>query len=140
MATTAILSSGSSLNHRFDHRNHSGLRRHSYASTTAPRRLKRSPTTTTYQSRKMVVSPAVKTNLVMGQVKILKRGETLSAFRNSVDPDVASTNKIGPEPETLQKQQIGEIISGRYAGACSSASPSPSSLPIPCFLENKLLA
>ncbi|CAN6817425.1 unnamed protein product [Brassica oleracea var. botrytis] len=138
---TAILSSGSSLNHRFDHetlihRNHSRLRCHSHASTTAPRRLKRSPTTTTYQSRKMVVSPAVKPNLVMGQVKILKRGETLSAFRNGV---VTSTNKIGPEPETSQKQ-IGEIVSRRYAGACSSASPPPSSLPIPCFLGITCLA
>ncbi|KAF8088971.1 hypothetical protein N665_0523s0017, partial [Sinapis alba] len=115
-----------SLNHRFDHetlihRNHSRLRRHSCASRTAPRRLK-----------KMVVSPAVKTNLVMGQVKILKHGETLSAFRNSVDLVVASTNKIGPEPETLQKQQIREIVSG--------LSLPPSSLPIPCLLENMLLA
>ena len=141
MATAVVLSPGSSLKHRSDHEtlihcNHSRLRRHTHASTTAPRRLKRSPTTTSYQSRKMVVSPAVKTNLVMGQVKILKRGETLSAFRNSV---VTSTNKIGPEPETSQKK-IGEIVSRRYAGACSSASPPPSSLPIPCFLENKLLA
>ncbi|CAH8379117.1 unnamed protein product [Eruca vesicaria subsp. sativa] len=105
---TAILSSGSSLNHRFDHetlthRNHSRLRRHSYAPTTAPLRLKRGPTTS-YQSRKMVVSPAMKTNLVMGQVKILKRGETL----NSVVV-LASTNRIGPEPETVLMYMTGLV-------------------------------
>ncbi|KAG2330906.1 hypothetical protein Bca52824_002086 [Brassica carinata] len=96
----------------------------------------------------------------MGQVKILKRGETLSAFLNKnnscadrddkkrhllrmssdVDLMVASTNRIGPEPETVQKQ-IGafkglEMVSSvDYAGSCNSVSPPPSSLPIPCFLE-----
>ncbi|CAN6853083.1 unnamed protein product [Brassica oleracea] len=153
---TAILSSRNSLNHRFDHESlihrNSNPRRHSNA---APRRLKRSPTAT--QSKTLVASPAANTNLVMGQVKILKRGEALSAFRNScVDKDerkrhrlkitdveliVASTNRIGPEPKTMQKQigalKKSEIVSVDYAGSCNSVSPPPSSLPIPCFLEKK---
>lgn len=150
---TAILSSRNSLTHRFDHeilihRNpNSRLSRHK----TAPRRQKRSPTTT------VVVSPSANTNLVMGQVKILKRGETLSEFRNKeensirvgrdddtrrpvlrmmndVDLVLASVNRLGPEPEIVQKQ-IGD-----YAGAGYSVSPPPSSVPVPCFLEkNKLL-
>ncbi|KAG2278944.1 hypothetical protein Bca4012_040712 [Brassica carinata] len=149
---TAILSSRNSLNHRFDHESlihrNSNLRRHSNA---APRRLKRSPTAT--QSKTLVASPAANTNLVMGQVKILKRGETLSSFLNScVDKDdrkrhrlkitdVASTNRIRPEPKTVQKLigafKRSEIVSVDYAGSCNSVSPPPSSLPIPCFLEKK---
>ncbi|CAH2072041.1 unnamed protein product [Thlaspi arvense] len=160
---TAIFSS------RFDHealihRNpNSRLSRHSYAATTAPRRCKRSPTAS--QSRTVVVSPAPHSNLVMGQVKILKRGETLSAFRSKesgscvdredtkrpvsrllgVDLLVASANRLGPEPEIVQKQigafKRSEIVAGVYAGAGSSVSPHPSSVPIPCFLgkKNKLL-
>ena len=148
---TAILSSRNSLNHRFDHESlihgNSNPRRHSNA---APRRLKRSPTAT--QSKTLVASPAANTNLVMGQVKILKRGETLSSFLNSCAyeddkkrhrlkiTDVASTNRIGPEPKTVQKQirafRRPEIVSADYAGSCNSISPPPTSLPIPCFLEN----
>ncbi|ESQ37856.1 hypothetical protein EUTSA_v10029029mg [Eutrema salsugineum] len=158
---TAILSSRNSLKNRFDHE--TLTHRHANA---APRRRKRTPTAS--QSRKLVVSPAANTNLVMGQVKILKRGETLSAFRSKensssscvdrdgddknrsalrttdVDLVVASTNRIGPDPETVQKQ-IGafkglEIVAGKYAGTGCSVSPPPCSLPIPCFLgKNKLL-
>ncbi|KAF2571141.1 hypothetical protein F2Q70_00000093 [Brassica cretica] len=149
---TAILSSRNSLNHRFNHESlihrNSNPRRLSNA---APRRLKRSPTAT--QSKTLVASPASNTNLVMGQIKILKRGETLSAFRNSCAyeddkkqyrlkiTDVASTNRIGHEPKTMQKQigafKKSEIVSVDYAGSCNSISPPPTSLPIPCFLEKK---
>lgn len=155
MATAMILSSQNSLNRRFDHetlinRNpNSRLRPHSNAASTAPRRRKRSPT--------VVKSPAAKTNLVMEQVKILKRGETLSAFKNKensrcddqrrpvlkklddVDLIVSSANRIGPEPEILMKQI--EAFKGLeiFAGAGCSISPLPSSVPIPCFLEKNNL-
>ncbi|CAH8333703.1 unnamed protein product [Eruca vesicaria subsp. sativa] len=159
---TAILSSRNSLNHRFDnesliHRNPtSRLHR---PSNPAPRRPKRSSTAS--QPKTLVASPASNnTNLVMGQVKILKRGETLTSLLNKennscpddkkrhrlritdVDFIVESTNRIRPEPETLHKQIRAfkglEIVSSvDYAGASSSASPPPNSLPIPCFLDNK---
>ncbi|CAN6969738.1 unnamed protein product [Brassica rapa subsp. trilocularis] len=140
---TAILSSRNSLNHRFDHESlihrNSNPRRHSNA---APRRLKRSPTAT--QSKTLVASPAANTNLVMGQVKILKRGETLSSFLNScVDKDEQKRHrlKITDVASTMKKQirafKKSEIVSADYAGSCNSVSPPPTSLPIPCFLENK---
>ncbi|KAL1198065.1 hypothetical protein V5N11_001154 [Cardamine amara subsp. amara] len=162
MGTAILLSSQNSLNHRFDHQTlthqnpNSCPRRHSYAATTTPRRRKRIPTA----SQPTVVKPtAANTNLVIGQVKILKRGETLSAFHkketnscsdrddtrrpvfkmNDVDLIVTSTNRLGPEPETLLKQ-IGAFKGVEiFAGAGCSVSPSPSSVPIPCFLgKNKL--
>ncbi|KAF8116550.1 hypothetical protein N665_0017s0102 [Sinapis alba] len=149
---TAILSSRNSLNHQFDHESlihrnpNSRLRRNS---TTAPRQLKRSSSKAS-QSKTLVASPAANTKLVMGQVRILKRGETLSAaFRKDdtkrhrlrmSDVDLM-TNRTRPEQETVEKQigaSIGlEIVSVDYAGSCNSVSPPPSSLPIPCFLEKK---
>ncbi|RID43254.1 hypothetical protein BRARA_I00123 [Brassica rapa] len=140
---TAILSSRNSLNHRFDHESlihrNSNPRRHSNA---APRRLKRSPTAT--QSKTLVASPAANTNLVMGQVKILKRGETLSSFLNSCayeDDKKRHRLKITDVASTMKKQirafKKSEIVSADYAGSCNSVSPPPTSLPIPCFLENK---
>ncbi|XP_009111323.1 uncharacterized protein LOC103836782 [Brassica rapa] len=139
---TAILSSRNSLNHRFDHESlihrNSNPRRHSNA---APRRLKRSPTAT--QSKTLVASPAANTNLVMGQVKILKRGETLSSFLNSCayeDDKKRHRLKITDVASTMKKQirafKKSEIVSADYAGSCNSVSPPPTSLPIPCFLEN----
>ncbi|KAH0855878.1 hypothetical protein HID58_084139 [Brassica napus] len=140
---TAILSSRNTLNHRFDHEplihRNSNPRRHSNA---APRRLKRSPTAT--QSKTLVASPAANTNLVMGQVKILKRGETLSSFLNSCayeDDKKRHRLKITDVASTMKKQirafKKSEIVSADYAGSCNSVSPPPTSLPIPCFLENK---
>lgn len=153
MATAMVLSS---QNHRFDHetlihRNpNSRLCRHSSAASTAPRRRKRSPT--------VVKSPAANTNLVMEQVKILKRGETLSAFKKKencspddtrrpvlkmikdVDLIVSSTNRIGPEPEILMKQIRASKGLQIFSGAICSISPLPSCVPIPCFLgKNNLL-
>uniref|UniRef100_A0A1J3FWP8 Uncharacterized protein n=1 Tax=Noccaea caerulescens TaxID=107243 RepID=A0A1J3FWP8_NOCCA len=165
---TAILSSRNPLHHRFDHETlihrkpNSGLTRRSDAAKTAPHRRKSNPKAS--QSTKLVVSPAANTKLVMGQVKILKRGEALSAFQNKeniscvdrddekkrpvsrikdVDLIVSTTTRIGPEPKIVQKQ-IGackglKIVAGKYAGTGCSVSPPPSSVPIPCFLEKSNL-
>ncbi|KAF8048297.1 hypothetical protein N665_2578s0004 [Sinapis alba] len=138
---TAILSSRNSLNNHESliHRNpNPRLRRNS---TTAPRRLKRSSFTAS-QSKTLVTSPKANTKLVMGQVRILKRGETLSAaFSKDDTKRHRLTNRTRPEQKTVEKQigaSIGlEIVSVDYAGSCNSVSPPPSSLPIPCFLEKK---
>lgn len=150
---TAILSSRNSLNQRFDHESqiHRNPNPRLRRDSSAPHRLKHSSTAS--KSKTLVASPAANTNLVMGQVKILKRGESLSAFRNSCSADeddkkrhrlrmidliVATTKRIGPERETVQKQIGGfkgvEIVSVDFAGSCNSISPPPTSLPIPSFL------
>ncbi|KAL7164140.1 hypothetical protein ACSBR2_040118 [Camellia fascicularis] len=90
-------------------------------------------------------------NLVMGQVKILKRGEELTIFKSrdsgaddSKPPDkeagdlddllVSSTARLGPEPEMVPKQmRLGDF----YAGSVIIESPPPSSLPLPAFFSKK---
>lgn len=93
-------------------------------------------------------------NLVMGQVKILKRGEKLSQENNRPSPApsaevpearatseecldlvLGSTDRLGPNPETVQKQvRVWDSKDGVYAGSAFVASPPPSSVPIPVFL------
>ncbi|AEE82115.1 hypothetical protein AtNW77_Chr4g0274151 [Arabidopsis thaliana] len=146
----ATAMSYSSQNHRFEHQtliHRNPKPRLCRNSSTAPRRRKQSPT--------VVKSPAANPNLVMEQVKILKRGETLSAFNKNkenissddtrrpvlkmikdVDLIVSATNRIGPEPEILMKQ-IGALGLQSFAGANCSLSPPPSCVPIPCFLGTK---
>ncbi|XWS24628.1 hypothetical protein CRYUN_Cryun28dG0118900 [Craigia yunnanensis] len=98
----------------------------------------------------MVAKPPGK-NLMMGQVKIMKRGETLIAAAEKTDRAgvygsrgeeefylaLGSTNRLDPDPNTMQKQiKLKEFkIGGRlYAGSASFVSPPPSSLSIPSFL------
>ncbi|KAH1056682.1 hypothetical protein J1N35_034747 [Gossypium stocksii] len=98
------------------------------------------------QSESMVTKPPGK-NQVMGQVKILKRGEPLVAAMEKtsdgsrgdyeVDLSLGSTNRLGPDPETMQKQiklKEFKIGSGFYAGSSSLVSPPPSLVPVPEFL------
>ncbi|XP_062078283.1 uncharacterized protein LOC133782874 [Humulus lupulus] len=105
-------------------------------------------------------SPAI--NLVMGQVTILKRGDSLSltAGKNDrshgavvsvekrkprvakvvddVDLGLGSTNRLGPDPEMVMKQvrvSNCKVIDDFYAGSGAAfTSPPPSSLPLPGFL------
>uniref|UniRef100_A0A5B6Z9N7 Uncharacterized protein n=1 Tax=Davidia involucrata TaxID=16924 RepID=A0A5B6Z9N7_DAVIN len=103
------------------------------------------------KSRHMVVMadfPAK--NLVIGQVKILKRGEELketTATENrasEVDGKVkvedlgdlvlSSTDRLGPEPELVPKQVR---LNDFYAGSAFIESPPPSSLPFPAFFTKK---
>ncbi|CAL9028121.1 unnamed protein product [Prunus brigantina] len=110
-----------------------------------------------YSDRAMVAKVPAK-NLVMGQVKILRRGEALSPEKNnrglgvvsgdagkprakSEDvPDLVlgSTDRLGPDPETVQKQiKVAEfkVMDAIYAGSSAFyASPPPSSVPLPAFL------
>jgi len=95
-----------------------------------------------------VVARVPAKNLVMGQVKILKRGEKLGQTRNGcnsnkeedLDLVLGSTDRLGPDPDTVQKQiRVSEfkVVDGIYAGSAFVASPPPSSLPVPGFLGKK---
>ncbi|KAK9207845.1 hypothetical protein WN944_000192 [Citrus x changshan-huyou] len=127
-------------------------------------RRKRSPPPPRPQSRAAAAgapqkTPA-KTNLVMGQVKILKRGEELTSTapfqappeKKSVQkkgqsqiqgPDLGSTERLGPDPESVptqirltdSKSRVG--VASFYAGSACITSPPPSSLPLPAFFTKK---
>ncbi|XP_031130843.1 uncharacterized protein LOC116032429 [Ipomoea triloba] len=102
--------------------------------------------------------PAKNRHLVMGQVKILKRGEALTvSMKNGLekkvmmmegeksevnccapeeDDDLAlsTTDRLGPEPDMVPKQiKIADF----YAGSAFISSPPPSSLPVPAFFKKK---
>ncbi|CAL5186879.1 unnamed protein product [Lathyrus oleraceus] len=84
-------------------------------------------------------------NLVMGQVKILKRGEKLSPDNvmksedeGCYDSMLGSTDRLGPDPQTVEKQvRVLDLTGGLYAGQTSVLSPPPSSVPVPGFLGTK---
>lgn len=105
--------------------------------------------------------PAKNRHLVMGQVKILKRGEALTVSmkdgleKKTVDavslkcpeksevrycePEnddlaLSTTDRLGPEPDMVPKQiKIADF----YAGSAFISSPPPSSLPLPAFFKKK---
>ncbi|KAE8665223.1 putative receptor-like protein kinase [Hibiscus syriacus] len=92
-------------------------------------------------------------NLVMGQVKILKRGEYLEKpspqksvgfEKENIDVDLGSTNRLGPDPGSIPTQiRLTESNSKSgndkfvpvsfYSGSAFIASPPPSSVPMPVF-------
>ncbi|KAF8387961.1 hypothetical protein HHK36_026627 [Tetracentron sinense] len=84
-------------------------------------------------------------DFVLGQVTILKRGESLDAKKkneslekNGEDLIVCSTERLGPDPEMVPK--FLSPVAGRsevYAGSAFFLSPSPSSLPLPSFSKKK---
>ncbi|GMJ07752.1 hypothetical protein like AT4G32020 [Hibiscus trionum] len=97
-------------------------------------------------------------NLVMGQVKILKRGEDLKKpsppksvrfEKENVDVDLGSTNRLGPDPGSIPAQirltesNNSNIIKNKvkavsfYAGSAFITSPPPSSVPMPAFFSKK---
>ncbi|KAA0063545.1 hypothetical protein IC582_011834 [Cucumis melo] len=102
-------------------------------------------------------------SLVMGQVKILKRGEILTPGRGvgggggggdscgkrrleskveEVDLVLGSTDRLGPDPDLMQKQVVlTEFKDGMYAGSGAFfASPPPSSVPLPSFVVKNGIA
>ncbi|CAN6540667.1 unnamed protein product [Malus baccata var. baccata] len=109
-------------------------------------------------SDRAAVSKVPGKNLVIGQVKILRRGEDLNPEKNNRgfgvaarddrkpkakkenDPDLVlgSTDRLGPDPETVQKQIKAaefKVMDAIYAGSSAFyASPPPSSVPLPRFL------
>lgn len=118
-----------------------------------PNRKKRTPKAINASSQDRHSSASVVkhpgANLVMGQVKILKRGEKLSPDNNTTkksdegcesDLELGSTNRIGPDPDTMQKQvRVSDFTGEVYAGPTSMASPPPSSVPVPKFLGSLMM-
>lgn len=127
------------------------------------RRRKRSPSSSDGESNTVVKSPA--RNLVLGQVKILKRGEKLETTdggkilkreeRSKVDSrksDVLSEYPKMPKRREMKQRANGmskstsgpepntiprEIveIAERFAGCAFVDCPHPSSVPVPLFLK-----
>ncbi|MCD9637772.1 hypothetical protein HAX54_021241 [Datura stramonium] len=95
--------------------------------------------------------------IVMGQVMILRRGESLDSLNPNIRKEnkrtsskkkpasgsgdeltVYGTGRLGPEqPEMLPKNiRVGRLPTDVYAGSAFSNSPSPRSLPLPSFFNN----
>ncbi|GMI95096.1 hypothetical protein like AT4G32020 [Hibiscus trionum] len=125
---------------------------------TQSNRRKRSPNSSP-PSRPTVGHPkAPAKNLVMGQVKILKRGEDLKESKpvkptmfehESDDADLGSTDCLGPDPVSVPAQiQPDESKNSShkvlpvsfYAGSAFITSPPPSSVPFPAFFSKKIMA
>jgi hypothetical protein len=112
------------------------------ANRTQPNRSKKSPSrlNTTASSPAQKASPLK--NLVVGQVKILKRGEELTGTSSDkenhreepeADLDLGLAERLGPEPVSVP------VLF--YAGASAFvASPPPSSLPLPAFFTKKCVS
>ncbi|PHT40962.1 hypothetical protein CQW23_19816 [Capsicum baccatum] len=104
-------------------------------------RRKRSPQKSGSSSNFSTCSPAKNKNLhlVMGEVKILKRGEVLTN-NNFVSSEVvedlvlSTADRLGPEPDMVPKHVT---IADLYAGSAFFSSPPPSSLPLPAFFKKK---
>ncbi|KAK6274162.1 hypothetical protein POUND7_011245 [Theobroma cacao] len=119
-----------------------------------PNRKKRSPNTSP-PSRPTVDPKVPAKNLVMGQVKILKRGEdfkkstpdkSVSLEKENVGVDLGSTNRLGPDPGSVPTQiRLTEsnsnsnkvVAAAFYAGSAFITSPPPSSVPMPAFFTKK---
>nr|TKS11122.1 uncharacterized protein D5086_0000077240 [Populus alba] len=120
-----------------------------------PNRRKRSPNSP--PPPRAAVPKNDNSNLVMGQVKILKRGkedliepgkkdETPRGSHNteavkSEDLGFVSTDMLGPDavlvPTQVQLTESMHIVNGFYAGSAFITSPPPSSLPLPGFFTKK---
>lgn len=120
--------------------------------TTKPRPTPRSRSTA-------VSSGTTNNNLVMGQVKLLKRGETLPSPPFSSGPPSSKVDSTPPMKQRVQKtnyaaagkKKIGFLVAGVseelfpkqvhfpdcYAGSAFVSSPPPSSLPVPAFFKKK---
>lgn len=99
----------------------------------------------TSNNRYCSTSPPSNHTLVMGQVKILKRGEVLTKDLNEGNNKVAAvddlmvlsaTDRLGPEPDVIPNQIR---VLNFYAGSAIISSPPPSCLPKPVFFKKKNL-
>ncbi|KAF5726263.1 hypothetical protein HS088_TW23G01005 [Tripterygium wilfordii] len=81
--------------------------------------------------------------LVMGQVRILKRGEEVkeaAPIKAKSDLNLGSTERLGPDPESMKNEirlTHSGPVNGFYAGSAFITSPPPSSLPLPAFFTKK---
>ncbi|KAL3497308.1 hypothetical protein ACH5RR_040040 [Cinchona calisaya] len=149
MGGVAVLQPQDLFNHRHNlispaMKTHSLSRNHPAVNRSSHRR-KRSPEKNT---RSRLQSPAKPTTInipVMGQVKILKRGETLPLFSDpKVDEETITCTSTSDDENTEKalvrppKKQILTIYDG-YAGTAFITSPPPCSLPVPAFFKKKNL-
>lgn len=127
--------------------------RPNHRAQTQPNRRKRSPTRpnpnpSPLPPKSTAEKPhAAAGNLIMGQVKILKRGEDLKEKKPTSPKSViaAAENEnrglLGPDPESVRTQirlTASKRVPGFYAGSSACiASPPPSSLPLPAFFSKK---
>ncbi|XP_039054920.1 uncharacterized protein LOC120197469 [Hibiscus syriacus] len=113
-------------------------------------------TNTSPPARATVAPLKAPTNLLMGQVKIIKRGEDFKKYmpdkpmgfeNESVDVDLRYTNCLGPDPVPVPakiRPNESENGSGKdvpvsfYAGSAFVTSPPPSSVPLPAFFTKKI--
>lgn len=75
--------------------------------------------------------------IVLGQVTILRRGESLDTKVKSSDTKqvtVYGTGRLGPDPKMVPKQ-VRFGLPDTYAGSAFFTSPAPSSLPLPSFFK-----
>ncbi|KAK1351783.1 Proline-rich nuclear receptor coactivator [Heracleum sosnowskyi] len=79
--------------------------------------------------------------IVLGQVTILRRGESLDTKVKSSDTKqiskemtVYGTGRLGPDPKMVTKQ-VRFGLPDTYAGSAFFTSPAPSALPLPSFFK-----
>lgn len=83
--------------------------------------------------------------LIMGQVKILKRGEPLAQKTPDLQPPTESVqNEVTMETKTVEISSTSpstEKVEGLYAGySLLVTSPPPNSVPLPIFITKKFAA
>ncbi|KAL1807360.1 hypothetical protein DCAR_0726709 [Daucus carota subsp. sativus] len=79
--------------------------------------------------------------IVLGQVTILRRGESLdlkvkASEKKEISKEmtVYGTGRLGPDPKNVPKQ-VRFGLPDTYAGSAFFTSPAPSSLPLPSFFR-----
>ncbi|CAH8328415.1 unnamed protein product [Eruca vesicaria subsp. sativa] len=112
-----------------------------------PNRTRRSPPrnqTTRSPPKAPPPPPSVKKSPVVGQVRILKRGEEIpnkTAELVVEKTDLVSTQRIGPDPCLIPSQiRLSDRKSKKvpfYAGPVTMTSPPPSDVPLPAFFTTK---
>ncbi|CAN6451130.1 unnamed protein product [Victoria cruziana] len=168
---TEVLRPQDCLNHRFDLPVAVSRRRCSAAAGSPPRSGSRKPADPPFHQKRQqsarrgteeapVGKPAGKKpsakSLTMGQVTILKRGQSLDGIKGSRACDarmdrptneisageliVSTTDRLGPDPSFIPRQiglTAATLPRPGYAGSAFSLSPCPSSLPLPTFSVKK---
>lgn len=79
--------------------------------------------------------------IVLGQVTILRRGESLdtkvkASEKKEISKEITvyGTGRLGPDPKMVPKQ-VRFGLPDTYAGSAFFTSPAPSSLPLPSFFK-----
>lgn len=76
-------------------------------------------------------------NLVMGQVMILRRGESLDSKINGHRQPAKKASDDLIVPKQIRIGDLKSVSGDVYAGSAISLSPSPRSLPLPSFFSKK---